>query len=386
MDRKGWSRAGILAFPAALLIGWWLWPDAQEVELVAARVAPLVESIDEDGRLRTHERYRISAPVAGRVQRLELREGDRVESGSALVMLQPMPLSSRERAETTSRLRAAKARAAQADQHRAALTIRAEQAAREFSRLERAGADSVVARQALDTARSEADSLRRESAAADFAHRSARAEAAAIEAALAHDDDRAEALVLRAPAAAVVLRVQERSERVVGAGEPLMELGDPQRMEVVVDLLSSDAVRVRPGMPMELHDWGGEGVLRASVRTVEPSAYLKVSPLGVEERRVDVIADLDNPPPELGDGYQVEARIVLWQGDALQVPATAAFREGEAWALFVVNAGRVNRRTVTLGHRGRETVEVRSGLEVGERVIRYPGDRVSDGQRVRAME
>lgn len=386
MGRQGKLRWVYLAVPAALLMVWWWWPQPMQVELAEARVASLVDSIDEDGVMRAHDRYLITAPVAGRVQRIESRAGDRVAAGAALALLDPLPLAARERSETEARWRAASARAEQAGQQTAALSTRFEQAVREATRLEQAGVDAAVARQALDTARTDAAALRRERDAAQFAHYSAMAEAEAVQAILGRDEHSSEPVALRAPVDATVLRVHERSARVVGGGETLLELGDPRRMEVVIDLLSSDAVRVRPGMSVELHDWGGEGVLRAEVRTVEPSAYLKTSPLGVEERRVDVIADLAQPPAELGDGYQLEARVVLWQGVALQVPATAVFRAGEGWAVFFVDQGRVRQRSVMLGHRGRDAVQVLDGLAAGDRVVRYPGDRIVEGLRVRAAD
>lgn len=383
MNRKTLLRSAGLALLLALLLAWWWWPSAESIELAEVRMAPLTESIDEDAAVRAHDRYLITAPVAGRARRIEAHAGDRVQAGVVLALLDPLPLAPREREEAAARLEAAHARAAQAEKQTAALTARLELANREAERLTRAGVDAAVARQALDAARAEAAALLRERDAARFAERAASFEAEAIEAVLHRDASSTEPVALRAPVASTVLRVAERSERVVAAGAELLLLGDPQTMEVVIDLLSSDAVRVRPGMQVELHDWGGQAVLAAQVRTVEPSAYVKISPLGVEERRVDVIADLPDPPPELGDGYQVEARVVLWRGDALQIPSTAVFRAGERWSVFAVEDGHARQRVVELGHRGRDAVQVLDGLDAGARVIRYPGDRIREGLRVR---
>jgi HlyD family secretion protein len=202
-------------------------------------------------------------------------------------------------------------------------------------------------------------------------------------------------VVLRAPVDGRVLRVLEQSDRVVGAGTPILEVGDAAQLEVVVEVLTIDAVRVRPGMPVALAGWGGEGTLPATVRTVEPAAFTKISALGVEEQRVRVIADLAGPPGPLGDGYRVEARIVTWSAPSvLKVPASAVFRRAagagqapagdQGWAVFTVAAGRARLRPVAPGHRTAAEVEVLSGLAAGERVVLHPQNELRDGARVAA--
>jgi HlyD family secretion protein len=180
-----------------------------------------------------------------------------------------------------------------------------------------------------------------------------------------------------------VLRVLEESERIVLAGTPLLEIGNPGSLEIVSDLLSRDAVRVAPGARVGVEDWGGPGTLEARVRLVEPSGFTKISALGVEEQRVNVVSDLVAPEPRLGDGYRVEVRIVVWEdADVVQIPASALFRAGEEWAVFVVDGGRARQRIVEAGEQGTFEAEIREGLAEGETVVLHPSDRLRDGARV----
>ncbi|MDH3913536.1 MAG: HlyD family efflux transporter periplasmic adaptor subunit, partial [Rhodospirillales bacterium] len=193
---------------------------------------------------------------------------------------------------------------------------------------------------------------------------------------------------VRAPVDGCVLRLVQESEAVIAAGAPLVEIGDPRDLEVVVDLLSRDAVRIREGAEVAIDEWGGEAAVKGRVRRIEPTGFTKVSALGIEEQRVNVIIDFTDPPARwqsLGHGYRVEAHIVVWQSeDALKVPVSALFRHGEDWAVFVVTEGRARLRRVVVGHRNSLAAEVLDGLEEGERVVLYPSDRVSDGVAVTA--
>jgi HlyD family secretion protein len=183
-----------------------------------------------------------------------------------------------------------------------------------------------------------------------------------------------------APVAGRVLRVVRDSAGPVVAGAPLVELGDPRALEIVVDVLSSDAVRIATGMPVALEAWGGEHPLRGEVRSVEPSAFTRISALGVEEQRVKVIVAIADPPAELGDGFRVEARIFTWRGDrVMTVPASAVFRDKDRWAVYAVEGGRARARPVEIGHRGRLDVEIVSGLLPGTAVILHPTDQIRDG-------
>jgi HlyD family secretion protein len=175
----------------------------------------------------------------------------------------------------------------------------------------------------------------------------------------------------------------EKSERVVTAGAPLLTVGDPALLEVVVDVLSTDAVKIKPGMPVWLEDWGGERSLRAQVRTVEPSAFTKISALGVEEQRVNVVAGFVDSPNPLGDGYRVEVRIVVWERDAvLKIPTSALFRRGQQWSVFTVENGKAWLRMVEVGQRNALEAEILSGLSAGDEIIRHPSSQLEGGVRV----
>jgi HlyD family secretion protein len=189
---------------------------------------------------------------------------------------------------------------------------------------------------------------------------------------------------LRAPVAGYVLRISEKSERVVTPGTPILTMGNPSKFEVVVDVLSTDAVKVKPGDSMLLEGWGGERAIRARVRTVEPEAFTKVSALGIEEQRVNVVGDFVDSPGPLGDGYRVQARIIIWEsGNVLQVPASALFRRGQDWNVFVVEAGKARRRQVQVGHRNPLQAEIVQGLQESEQVILHPTNQIEEGSRIR---
>jgi multidrug efflux pump subunit AcrA (membrane-fusion protein) len=192
--------------------------------------------------------------------------------------------------------------------------------------------------------------------------------------------------VVLSPVSGRVLRVLEENERVVTAGTPLLELSNTTKLEVVVDVLSADAVKIRPGGGVLIEGWGGEQPLRARVKLVEPSGFMKVSALGIEEQRVNVIVDFVDPPGILGDGYRVEARFVIWEGEGvLKIPASALFRHGDGWSLFVAEDGRARRRTVEVGHRGDFEVEIRSGVSEGESVILHPSNEIEEGALIESL-
>jgi HlyD family secretion protein len=190
-------------------------------------------------------------------------------------------------------------------------------------------------------------------------------------------------MLVRAPAAGRVLRLAERSERVVAPGSVIAEIGDTRALEVVVDVLSSDAARICEGMAVQLDGWGGDEPLAGRVRLVEPSATTHVSALGVEEQRVNVIVDVTGPPASIGDGYRVDARIVVWESDdALTVPASALVRTGTGWGAYLGDGGRARLRPVEVGQLGGADAQVERGLADGDRVVLFPSDRIRDGTRV----
>jgi HlyD family secretion protein len=366
-----------------------LWPERMEVDTGPVERGPLQVTVDEEGETRVRDRFVVSSPVTGRVRRIDLEPGDRVRKGQVLATLVPAPLDPRSRAEAGQAAEAAAATVGQARAERQRAEAALKLARSELQRLRALAREDIVSAQALEAqetaVRSAEDSLR----AADFAvatasHQRDMARARLMEGAAG---TAAGPLEVRSPLDAFVLKRYRESESVVPAGEPLLELGDPDALEVVSDLLSTDAVKVRPGQPVWIEQWGGERPLRGRVRLVEPSGFMKVSALGVEEQRVNVVIDFEDPPaarPALGDGYRVEVRVVVWEAqDALKVPTSALFRRGDKWAVFLADGGRARIREVDVGRRNGLTAQVLQGLEPGARVIVHPPDTLADGTRIK---
>lgn len=369
-------------------------PKPVPVDLGTARRGPLVVAVREDGRTRVADRFEMSAPVNGNLGRLELAAGDRVAQGQVLARIVPLPsplLDARSRAGAEARVAQAQAAARQSRAAIARAEASLSMAASEAARQRRLGERGATSPAALERAELAERSAREELASARFGARVAGHEVAMAQAALGAGragGEGAESLEITSPVDGVVLQVHQESEGVVQAGAPILELGDPGRLEVVVDVLTTDAVDIAPGAPVAIVNWGGDGAIAAHVRRVEPSAFTRVSALGVEEQRVNVLIDLDAPRERwasLGDGYRVEAEIRLWEGDeVLQVPSSSVFRHEGSWAVYVVGDGddTVSRRPVEVGHRGEQAVELTSGLRPGERVVLYPSDRVAEGVTV----
>lgn len=380
-------RLVLLAMAAVVIAGVVaaLRPDALEVETAVVRHAPLRVTVDAEGVTRVRDRYVIAAPVTGRLERVPLAEGDVVRAGDVVARIAPTPLDAPAARQARAGLDAARALEREAGSRVRLAADAAAQATRDAERVRRlheAGAVSAQAREEAELlARTRADDV-----AAARAH--AAAAAAQVEqasAALLHAAGGASgaAIPVRAPAGGRVLRIAGRSERVVASGTPLAEVGDTRVLEVVVDVLSSEAALVRAGMPVSLEGWGGDDAVAGQVRLVEPSATTRVSALGVEEQRVDVIVDVPAPPPALGDGYRVDARILVWEADSvLVVPASALVRSGAEWRVFVVADGRAAARPVRVGRMGGTAVQVTGGLTAGDEVVLFPSDRIEDGARV----
>lgn len=357
------------------------------VETGTVHFGPLQVTEEDQAETRSHDRYVVAAPVSGRLLRVLLRDGDTVATGQAVAKLAPLPLSARERDEAMARVDAAVGgeRSAQAQlQH--ALEDLAE-ARREDARLQALVAQGLAATQALEQAHTAVVTLGMEVTAARHRASSAAAELRGARVALAAVTDARSTdgalLTIRSPAAGRVLRVLEPSERVMSSGTPILIVGDLAHLEVVMEMLSSQAVRVSPGMPALLLAWGGDHPLRARVRLVEPYGFTKVSALGVEEKRTNVILDFVDPPASLGDGYRVIARIITWSSPhVLQAPMSAIFRCGSDWCVFVVEQGRARIRHIRIGHENDEAVEILSGVKDGERVVEHPPNELGDDVRV----
>lgn len=380
----------------AILIGWAYRPSPVRVSVAVATRGPLQVVVQEDGRTRIRERYVVTPPVTGYVQRLVLHAGDAVESGQSLFMLEPLPpvaLDARTRADAQARVARAGAAldAAEADAQAAAAA--AGFAVQEQGRLRPLFDTGQVSKTQYDRTVMEADRANAALQAARAAIEVARYEKESARTALrysAGDRGSGASIQVKSPVSGIVLEVHREDEGVVAADQPILTLGDPRSLEIVVDVLSADAVRIRPGMTVELDRWGGDTKLAARVRTVDPTAFTKVSALGVEEQRVEVIADLVTLPEQwafLGDAYRVEARFVLWESDdVLRVPHSSLFRVGAGWAVFAVVDGRAIRRPVQVGHLGLLHAEVVGGLEVGQTIVTYPDDQLEDGASVAVRE
>lgn len=357
------------------------------VEVSKATRGPMRVTVDEDGETRAHDRFVIAAPIPGRMLRVELEEGDSVRENQVVAMIEPLPLNQQQQEEVLGRVASAEAAKRQADARAAHASEDYEQSRRDRERAEQLGRERVISTQALEQARNAEVTSGEELQAARFNALAAASEVKVARAGLVGIGDRTaprKVISLQALAAGRVLRVVEKSERVVQAGAPLVVLGDPGRIEIVTDVLTTDAVNIKPGATAFLEAWGGDHPLRAKVRLVEPAGFTKISALGVEEKRVNVIADFIDPADGLGDGFRVETRIVTWESpDILKIPGSAAFRERDGWSVFVLDSGRARRHAIEIGHRNQTETEVLSGITAGEDVILHPSNQLREGVRVR---
>jgi HlyD family secretion protein len=362
-------------------------PKPAEVEAARAVKGPLQVTVDEDGETRAHDRFTLATPIAGRLSRIEFHEGDQVGPESVLATISPLPLDAREVAEIRARIQAAEARKREATEQVARWENDHAQALRDLNRARLLAKDRIIARQELEQAESKQTSTAKEVEAAKFRAQSAAADVERERAGLvsleAQQSQAGKLVAIRPPARCRILRILEKSERVVPFGTPIIVLSNPQKIEIVVDLLSTDAVKVKPGAPVIIENWGGPAPLRARVRTVEPYGFTKVSALGIEEQRANVIADFVDSPDGLGDGYRVDARIVIWESPSvLKVPASALFRIGQEWNAFVIENGRAHVLPVEAGHRNASEAEIVKGLNEGAQVILHPANDLKNGARV----
>ncbi|MEO1299989.1 MAG: HlyD family efflux transporter periplasmic adaptor subunit, partial [Cyanobacteria bacterium J06636_16] len=406
-----WWPYGLAGLGITVLVALAFRPAPLAVDVGQVTQGPLQVTVDAEGKTRVQERYVVAAPVAGRLQRIDLEAGDTVEAGAIVAQIDPLPLDtevqaaqarlqelqaeltgvetqrpkSEELTQAEARLRSAEAEqqaaAATVDRIRAAL----EQASRDRARAQTLEAQGAIARQTLEAAELEETRLRQELEAAqrelegaiadvadareaipllqaeqrdpDYLIDAYRAQIAGVEAELANLADEARRTTIAAPVSGNILRVPEASARFVTAGEPLIELGDSAELELVIDVLSADAVQISPGDTILVEQWGGSNVLTAIVSYIEPAAFTEVSALGVEEQRVNVIGTLADPAAAdlatettsspLGDGYRIEARIVIWADEnALQVPVSALYRCDQDWCVFVIEDDRAQPRPI----------------------------------------
>lgn len=440
--KRRWLKKSLYVLGGMGLVGLGVWvfrPTPIAVDLASLEQGPMEVTIAEEGKTRVRDRYVIAAPVDGRLQRIDLDEGDWVEAGQIVARLDPLPLDSQVRslqaqiremqaerrgvdtqrpkpealAEAEARIEAAIATQREAEAQVAEARAALEQARRDRQRAESLYTDGAIARQEMEVAQLEETTRTRTLEAAQRSSDRAQADVTearetlqrlqaeqqdpdyllnvydarirSLEAELASLADDARRTDIRAPQAGRVLRLEQESDRFVPAGTPLLELGDAEQLEMVVDVLSSDAVQIDPGDPVRIEDWGGDTPLRGQVRTVEPSAFTDVSALGVEEQRVNIVVDLNQIPPSLGDGFRTEAQVIIWEApDVLTLPIGALFRCDPDWCVFVVEQQKARRRPIEIGHRNPSMVEVTDGLTPGEVVILHPSELIQDGMRVRS--
>lgn len=381
---------------ALIVVG--LWPRPVPVESVAAERGSMRVTVDEEGQTRVRNRYVVSTPAGGHLRRIELKAGDRVEAGKTVLGVLETGgadlLDARGLAQARARVRGAESAREQAVARHAGAVAALEQARLEYERAKALAEQNTISHRERDIAVTNERVAEQEERAAAFGLQVAGFELEQTRAALLRGqsgpDGDAVTLKIVSPVSGRVLRVFQESARTVPTGMPLLEVGDATDLEVRIDVLSRDGVAIQPGARVLLEQWGGAKPLEARVRLVEPSAFTKISALGVEEQRVNVIADFVDPVemrPTLGDGFRVEARIVRWEAnDVLRVPAGALFQRDGEWQTFRIENDRARLRAVEVGRTNGIETEIVGGLEPGDRVIVYPGDRVADGSRVRGLD
>ena len=382
----------LAAVGALALVGVALRPHPIAVDAAPLTRGPMRVTLDEEGRTQVKRRYVVSAPLTGKLLRIERMAGDHVDEGTLLARLVPADaplLDPRARAEQQARLHASAAAVAQANANVARARVADTAAHDDLARKRRLAQGSAISAHELELAESDAAARAQDLASAEFGAKVADHQLSQAQAALQRGrSGRVDEFEIIAPASGQVLRVLRESEGIVTAGTALLEVGDPSVLEVAAELLTVEAVRVRPGMPAFVDHWGGPHALEARVRSIEPSGFTKVSALGVEEQRVRVLLDLTAAPAQwraLGDNFRVEVHIIAWQADAvLRAPTAALFRRGEDWAAFAIEDGRVRARRLEVGEQSPELVELRGGAREGERVVLRPAESLRDGVRVEA--
>ncbi|MFN9163552.1 MAG: efflux RND transporter periplasmic adaptor subunit [Alphaproteobacteria bacterium] len=395
---RSWAWPAGISLLVAAGLAFSFWPRAVEVDVAEAIRAPMMTAISDDGITRVREVYVLSAPIAGKLLRVESHAGDFIEARKTVVATiepsDPAFLDARAQRQLAFTVSAARAARDLAQANVQGRDAERKLAARELERARELFGKGVVAKARVDAAEASLSALDAALATARAAQRQREFEIQTAEAALiapgaAAAGDRAGCCIqLRAPVDGQLLRVLQENESIVMPGQPIAEVGDPANLEIVVDLVSSEAVQVADGDEVIISQWGGQGDLQGRVRRVEPFGQQKVSALGIEERRVNVVIDIVSPRNEwarLGHGFQVEASIVRWRGEnVLQVPVGALFRQGKDWAVYRVDGNRARLTTVVTGHLNDAVAEITQGLEPGARVILHPGESVSDGGKVTA--
>lgn len=394
MQKSRWIIIIAISMAVIFAIVYGFMPRPVPVDIAKALRGPLTVTIEEEGKTRVKDMFIISAPVSGFMRRIELNVGDYVKKGKIVVELEPLRspiLDPRSRAEAEAVVSAAEAALKAAEENVRAKTAEAEYAKSNLERIKKLFEEGYASKDAFEQAGLEAKRTEANLFSAEAAVNVARFDLDKARSALRYsaegitNNDRI--VAIRTPVDGRVLKIHHESEGVVNSGEPLIDIGDPGKLEVKVEVLSADAVKIKIGTTVLFERWGGDSALSGKVRVIEPAGFTKISSLGVEEQRVLVIADITSIPESwqrLGDGYRVDARFIIWEGkDVLQVPASALFRKGEGWAVFVLINKRAHLRQVEIGHRTGLVAEIVSGISEGEIVITHPDESIKDGTRVR---
>jgi len=384
---------GSLAIGALVLVVYGLKPRPVQVEVADVKTGPLTVHVMEEGKTRIRNRYNVAAPVTGNMRRVPLKAGDEVKAGETiLTVIEPgiAPLlDARSMAQTEARIASAEAALSQAEQALEMTRTAARFAKINWERVKTNATEGSISATDRDAIEREAEMRDREVRAQEFALKVANYEVTQAKAALIQMDTPGSSgmpVEVKAPVSGRVLKVEQESAMMITAGTPILEIGDVNDLEIEAEILSRDAVLIRPGAEVSVEQWGGDTALKATVRRVEPAAFTKVSALGVEEQRVIVLCDLDLTAAQdtlPGDRYRVEVRVAVWHADdVLQVPSGSLFREGSAWRTFVFDQGKAKVVTVETGRSDGKWTQVVSGLKLGDRVLMHPPDSVKDGINV----
>lgn len=388
MKRKSKIAWSVVILGLALVLAFAFRPKPISVELGRVVHGPLQESLREEGKTRMHDRFTLAASVTGKLRRIALHPGDCIATGQVVARMDPAPIDPRQTAILEARLEAARASQSEADALVARASSNYEQMASDLQRARKLFEQGVSSQESFEKVSSAETATANQLQAAQSRQDSASHQVEEAKAALAQFPDlKAPPIDVISPVTGCVLRLVEQSERVLAAGAPILEIGYSPRLEVVADFLTEEAVKIRPGMSALIEDWGGDKPLPARVRTVEPGGFTKISALGVEEQRTNVILDFTDGSANLADAYRVEARVITWQDtDVLKVPSSAVFRSGEDWTLFEASGEAARRRIVKLGHQSDREMEILEGVEVGARVVLHPSPELKDGSRITVRE
>jgi len=394
MKTRNTIALGVAAAAVAALAVWALQPQPVAVETAEVTQGEFAQTISDDGKTRVRERYVVAAPLAGRVERIRLEPGDAVKQGQTVALLTPTApafLDARTARELQERIGAAEAQLARAKAETAKVLAQRDQARADLERQARLAKEGFVSQTAREQAELALRTVERAADAARFAEEAAGHDAAQAKAALARYRSGAPGArwEVTSPVSGAVLKVLQKSEAPVALGAPLLEIADPRGLEAVIDVLSQEAVAIRPGMPARIEIGQGVAPLAGRVRLVEPAAFTKVSALGVEEQRVNVVLDFAEGLERVqtvGDGFRVEAHIVVHQEkNVVKAPVAALFREGDGWAVFAVEEGHARKRAVKAPRRNGVEALIEEGLRPGERVVVYPSDALRDGAKLQGV-